>query len=286
MVETSASEFWNERIKFDPLISPSQVYVTREKNETKSHFNKRLREHMSRRIMRNHNLLAKALEESFTHKNRREEALSLVHLIRKTVQKVSGSILEKDIRSIPKLIPTADMLSRLGKLPDTGIKEFKSIFQESEWNIIKSSSLYTQEEKLKVLVKQSISFDQVGPFLDRLDEIRQEIRKDPLSSVIVSSKKKRLMFASWWKKNQTRDLPMNPLKEVHRHINEENVMDAFSPFTILVAGHIPLSEEGLTRVKFDTAQKVWYWDEHPGTKELDPKELNTSGREFISYLNM
>jgi len=287
MFSTAASEFWSNRLKFDPLVSSSQVYITREKNESKAKFSKRYRQFMSLRVNRYHNLLAKVLEDTFTHKHRREEALSLVHLIRTTVKELpSDSQLGKDIRSVPKMIPTVDMLRRLGKLPDLSIKEFNSMFYQSEWNIIKSSRLYKEEEALKKLLKEAISFDKVEGFLDTLTKMRESIAEDALSSVIVKVKKKRLMYASWWKSNQSRDLPMNPLREAHRHTDEENVKDTFFPFTILIADHTPLAEEGLTRIHYDASLKSWYWDDHPGSNGVDPSDLNRAGHELISYLNV
>jgi hypothetical protein len=286
MVATAASEFWKNRLSFDPLVSTSQVFLTRKKNESKAQFNLRYREFMSLRVKRYHNLLSEALESAFTHKNRREEALSSTYLIREAINNLpNDDQLGKDIRSVPKLIPTVDMLKRIGKLPDVKIKEFNTMFYESEWNIIKSSRLYDREEALKKLVRSPISFESVEDFMRALDDIRKSIEEDQLSRKVLAVKKRRLMYSSWWKKDQTRGQPMNPLKEVHRRIDDESVRDAFSPFNILLAANKPGAEEGLSHVKYDKTQKTWYWDDLPDTVDFDPESVNSSGREFVSYLN-
>jgi hypothetical protein len=285
MMHTLASEYWTRRVGFDALIESSQVSTTREKGESKARYSARQREFLSKRVKRSHNILSQALQEVLTHNHRVEESLALVHLLRTACRDADLDTLGKDIKTIPKLVPTALMLKRIGKIPDVKIKEFKTLFHDTEWNDIKSSQLYTAEERLKELMKTSISFDNIESFIQDLDDIRQLVHDDRLSSSVVSLKKKRLMYASWWKKTSPRDQPMEPLKEVHKFANDEKVIQTFSPFEIQVAANTPGAEEGLTRVKYDTSQKAWYWVEIPDTVGYDPSATNQAGREFVSVLN-
>jgi hypothetical protein len=284
-VSTVASEYWERRIGFDPLIDPSQVSITREKGETRARFSSRQKDFLSKRVKRFHNMLSQSLQEVLTHGYKVEESLALVHLLRTAVRAADLDVLGKDIKSIPKLIPTAAMLKRIGKIPDVKIKEFKTLYHDIEWSNVISSELYQAEEKLKELMKTSITFDNIEMYIKQLDDIREIVKKDRLSSAIISTKKKRLMYASWWKKSSPRDQPMEPIKEVHKFAGDEKVIQTFSPFDILLSSNVPGAEEGLTRVKYDTSKKVWYWDLIPDTFGYDPTVSNQAGREFVAVLN-
>jgi hypothetical protein len=284
-VSTVASEYWERRIGFDPLLDPSQVSITREKGETRARFAARQREFLSKRVKRYHNMLSQSLQEVLTHKHKVEESLALVHLLRTAVRAADLDVLGKDIKSIPKLVPTAAMLKRIGKIPDVRIKEFKTLYHECEWSSIKTSRLYQAEEELKDLMKTSISFENIELYIIQLDKLREIVKDDRLSSSVISVKKKRLMYASWWKRSVPRDQPMEPIKEVHKFANDEKVIQTFSPFDILLSANVDGAEEGLTRVQYDTSKKVWYWDLIPNTIGFDPTVCNQAGREFVAVLN-
>jgi hypothetical protein len=284
LVSTAASEFWDQKIGFDPLLDSSQVNITRMKGESKAAFSNRSREFMGRKVKRYHNMLSEKLEELFTHNNRREEGLALTHLVRVAVRELDdGRILERDIRSIPKLLPTVPMLRRLGKIPDLKISDFKSLFLHSEWEIIRTSQLLKIEEIIKVRLKTSLDFDDVQGFIDDLNDFQKTIQNDSLSSECLSLKRQRLMFASWWKRQARTTSPMDPLKEFHKHIDESNVKETFNPFRILNLGNIPGSEEALNHIGYDVTLKSWYWNSFPNTTADDL--LEKAGREFVSLLN-
>jgi hypothetical protein len=284
LVCTAASEFWDQKLKFDPLLDSSQVNISRMKGESKAAFTNRSRDFMSRKLKRYHNLLSEKLEELFTHSSSREEALALTHLVRTAVKELDDDhVLEKDIRSIPKLLPTVPMLRRLGKIPDLKIGDFRSLFLHSEWEIIKDSQLLQIEETMKVKLKTSLDFDDVEGFLIDLERFQKTIKNDSLSSECLTIKRQRLMFASWWKRQSRVSSPMDPLKEFHKHIDESNVKETFNPFRVLTLGNIPGSEEAMSHIGFDVTQKSWYWTSFPNTIPGDL--LDKAGREFVSLLN-
>jgi hypothetical protein len=284
LVCTAASEFWEQRLNFDPLLDSSQVSISRVKGESKAAFSNRSREFMSRKLKRYHNLLSEKLEELFTHSSKREEALALTHLVRVAVKELDDDhILEKDIKSVPKLLPTVPMLRRLGKIPDLKVSDFRSLFLHSEWEIIKSSQLLKIEEIMKVKLKTSLDFDDVKGFIEDLERFQKTIKDDSLSNECLAIKRQRLMFASWWKRQSRVNAPMEPLKEFHKHIDESNVKETFNPFRILNLGNIPGSEEGLNHIGFDVTQKSWYWTSFSNTTPDDL--LEKAGREFVSLLN-
>jgi hypothetical protein len=284
LVCTAASEYWDRKIGFDPLLDSSQVQISRMKGESKSAFASRSREFMARRVKRYHNLLSERLQERLTHNNKREEALSLTHLVRVAVRELDDDhVLEMDIKSIPKLLPTVPVLRRLGKIPDIKIMDFKSLFLTSEWEIIKRSELFKIEQIMKDKLNTALVFNQVQSFIEDLHQFQQVVRDDSLSSECLTIKRQRLMFASWWKRSARGGQPMEPLKEFHKHIDESNVKETFNPFRILNLGNIPGSEEGLSHVGYDKAQKSWFWREFASTTSDDL--LNKAGREFVSLLN-
>jgi hypothetical protein len=198
LVQTAASEFWDQKIKFDPLLDSSQINISRVKGESKAAFSSRSREFMGRRLKRFHNMLSEKLEELFTHKSKREEALALTHMVRVAVRELDDErILEKDIRSIPKLLPTVPMLRRLGKVPDLKISDFKSLFLHSEWEIIRKSELFKVEQMLKCKLNNSLAFDDIEGFIKDLNEFAEVVEADSLSTECLVIKRQRLMFASW-----------------------------------------------------------------------------------------
>jgi hypothetical protein len=286
LVQTAASEFWDQKIGFDPLLDSAQVNITRAKGESKAAFNSRSREFMSRKIKRFHNLLSEKLEELFTHSSKREESLALTHLVRVSVRSLSGEgILEKDLKSIPKLLPTIPMMRRLGKIPDIKISDFKSLFLHSEWEIIKDSHLMKVEEILKSKLKTSLDFDDVDGFIKDMDEFQRTVRNDSLSNECLTIKRQRLMFASWWKRQARTGQPMDPLKEVHKHIDESNVKETFNPFRILILGNIPGSEEGMSHIGYDVTLKSWFWKTPVSSNTESVDLLDKAGREFAATLN-
>jgi hypothetical protein len=284
LVYTAASEYWDQKIKFDPLLDSSQVSISRLKGESKATFAGRSREFMGRRLKRFHNLLSEKLEELLTHENKREESLALTHLVRVTVRELDDDhILETDIKSIPKLLPTVPILRRLGKIPDLKIGDFKSLFLHSEWEIIRKSELFKVEQMMKDKLNNSIAFSDVQGFMKDLDEFQRSVSNDSLSTECLTIKRQRLMFASWWKRQARVSGPMEPLKEFHKHIDESNVKETFNPFTILNLGNIPGSEEAMSHVGYDKTQKSWYWTSFPSTTPDDL--LERAGRDFVSLLN-
>jgi hypothetical protein len=286
LVQTAASEYWDQKIGFDPLLDSSQVNITRTKGESKAAFNNRNRDFMNRKIKRFHNMLSEKLEELFVHSSKREEALALTHLVRDSVRTLSGEgILEKDLKSIPKLLPTVPMLRRLGKIPDIKISDFKSLFLHSEWEIIKDSQLVKIEEILKSKLKMSLDFDDVHGFLKDMDDFQRTVKNDSLSTECLTIKRQRLMFASWWKRQARTNSPMDPLKEVHKHIDEQNVKETFNPFRILILGNIPGSEEGMSHIGYDVTLKSWFWKPHDTSSTSGVDLLDKAGREFAAILN-
>jgi hypothetical protein len=284
LVYTAASEYWEQKIKFDPLIDSSQVNISRMKGESKTAFASRTREFMGRRLKRFHNLLSEKLSELLTHQNKREESLALAHLVRVTVRDLDDDhILEKDIRSIPKLLPTVPVLRRLGKIPDLKIGDFKSLFLHSEWEIIRQSELFKVEQMMKDKLNNSLAFDDIQGFIDDLNGFQRTVSNDSLSTECLTIKRQRLMFASWWKRQARVTGPMEPLKEFHKHIDESNVKETFNPFRILNLGNIPGSEEGMSHIGYDKALKSWFWASFPSTKVDDL--LERAGRDFVSLLN-
>jgi hypothetical protein len=254
------------------------------KGETKAAFAGRSREFMGRRLKRFHNLLSEKLEELLTHRNKREESLALTHMVRIAVRELDdGRILEKDIKSVPKLLPTVPMLRRLGKIPDLKISDFKSLFLHSEWEIIRKSELFKVEQMMKSKLSTSLAFNDIDGFIKDLNEFSRVVESDTLSTECLTLKRQRLMFASWWKRQARVSAPMEPLKEFHKHIEESNVKETFNPFRILNLGNIPGSEEAMNHVGYDLAQKSWYWNSFPN---ITPDDLlERAGRDFVSLLN-
>jgi hypothetical protein len=254
------------------------------KGESKTAFAGRVREFMGRRLKRFHNLLSEKLMELLTHQNRREESLALTHLVRVTVKELDDDhMLEKDIKSVPKLLPTVPVLRRLGKIPDLKIGDFKSLFLHSEWEVIRTSELFKVEQMMKDKLNSSLIFDDVQGFIKDLNEFQRTVSNDSLSTECLAIKRQRLMFASWWKRQARVTGPMEPLKEFYKHIDESNVRETFNPFRILNLGCIQGSEEGMSHIGYDKAQKSWFWNSFSGSKPDDL--LEKAGRDLVSLLN-
>ena len=105
----------------------------------------------------------------------------------------------------------------------------------------------------------SLDFDDVQGFLKDMDDFQRTVKNDSLSTECLTIKRQRLMFASWWKRQARTNSPMDPLKEVHKHIDEQNVKETFNPFRILILGNIPGSEEGMSHIGYDVTLKSWFW---------------------------
>lgn len=284
LMQTAASEYWSELIGFDPLVDSAQVHITRMKSESKAAYNGRVRDFMSRRLVRNHNKLSEHLMNLLTHRNKSEHALALTYSIRLGVRELAGrDQLGMDIKSIPKLVPTVAELRRLGKIPDLRIKEFKSIFSTAEWEVLNGSEVVKLESELKQRLQTAVVFDNVQGLIEDLNRIHELSQLDQLTRETLAIKRERLKFANWWKRTSRSNQAMDPYKEIHKHIDEEDVRKTFSPFRILVLGGIPGSEEGMSRITRDPVSGIWSWVERAttGCHVL----LDQAGREFVTHLN-
>jgi len=285
MVATIASEYWLKHVKFDPLVPPEYLDITRKEREPKAAYERRKVEFMKSRIPRYHNLLAKAIQDSLVHKHAREESLSLTYLIRKAYTHCPNtSRIDEYILSIQKLSPTVAQLRRLGKIPDMKVGEFKNLFLLSEWEQISQSKLFKAETELKEKLKEKISPASFLRFYDDLRKLAEDVRENILAMTILETKKTRLVKATIWKRDSIRpNDTMNVLHNIHRHSGEEGILNTFSPFKLLAACNCRGSEEGLTRVKYDSNRKSFYWEEIPIEGSSEPVEK--AGREFVALLN-
>jgi hypothetical protein len=171
MMYVAASEYWIQEVGFDPLVHQSQLCVERGQKESADAFKRRQHNLMKSKVDRCHNLLSKAISEAMGKTEVSDFALSLTYLLRRTLEIPAAKLnISSLIEQIPKLIPTYDMLRRLGRIPDSRILEFKSIFHCSEWEIVLSSQTSKLEKELKEMGRTPFSFSTVSTHIVRLKE--------------------------------------------------------------------------------------------------------------------
>jgi len=285
MVSTLASDMWSNRLGFDPLVPSEYLDVVRRDKESKAAFERRKTEFMKQRIPRFHNILASAIKESLTHDKARDESLSLVYILRQTYQTLGDkSQIDFYLQSIQKLSPTVAQLRRLGKIPDLKIGEYRNLFLLSEWEEISESPLFKAEAEMKALLKQKITPQSVEDFFKEVFRISESAKADALSLSILEKKRSRLVKAAIWKRNSIRpDSKMDVIKDIRLHAADEDTLRVFSPFDILASANARGSEEGSTRVRYDSSNKLFFWDSRPEGLTCD--RVEKAGRELVSLLN-
>lgn len=282
LVSLTASEFYQKTIGFDPLIEASQLDVIRDRKDNRSDL-RRKRTDLSRSpLKRNDAILREVLKGYFTHKNAQAHANALVHMLQTVCREYDLKFMVPVLRGAPKLVPTIQMLRRLGKVPDLTIKEFQSLFFRSEWKQIQRSRLYEAEAKLKEVLRTRITIDNLNEIIKSLGIQSEDIHKDVVSVSILSVKRKRLTKASSWKRSMPKTI-VSPIDMAKRKMDEEGTKDTFSPFEILAATSKVGAGEVPSMVKYDRDRKRFYAEENP-PKNFD-QECYEALVEYVSWLN-
>jgi hypothetical protein len=282
LVSTTASEYYNKRIHFDPLIESNQLEIKRGVNESKREYILRRQEHTKRPIIRNDAILRGAIKSLLTHKDAQAHANALVHMLKTTCKRSDLGFMEAVIARTPKLIPTIPMLRRLGHIPDISIKEYQSLFHRTEWIAIQGSALYKAESQLKEILKTKITLDNLELVLADLRRLGEDIHKDILSVTSLSVKKKRLAKTAMWKRSMPRTV-VQPLEQAKLRIFDEGVFNTFSPFDILAAANYERAGELITYVRYNKVDKAWF-DDQDIIKLLVPNSAAALS-EFLAWLN-
>jgi hypothetical protein len=193
--------------------------------------------HLRLAIMRNEALLRKAIMENLTHDLAKEHANALVHMLRVVCSKQDTSwFFMRHISHNDNLVPTIEMLKRIGKIPDLKIKEFRNLFHPREWIEVQNSVLYQEEQKIKELLKVKLKAESVFDFIKSLHEIDRRVKTDVLSNVILDVKHQRLGKAAAWKRKLDRpEDSVQVMSFARKKIRDEGVMELFSPTRILVS---------------------------------------------------
>jgi len=279
---TAASEYWTKRIKFDPLVDPSQFEVKRNAKEKKGVYKKRLQAVLHARIIHNEAKLRQLLSEKIVHEHRVEHANALVHSLRSICQKTDLKFLEPIIRSNSKLVPSIGMLRRLGRVPDFTIREYKELFFPSEWRVIQSSELYRTEETLRQEFQKPVEMEDVERLLSLFNDFHTRISRDRLSSAILQKKKDRLTKASSWKREVVGET-VKPLDTARRQFRDESVRSAFSPVDIFVAANERGAAEIDSSIQYDAEHKSYYLREQ--IAEHSSEMVRAICNEIIAWLN-
>jgi len=279
---TAVSEYWTKRIKFDPLVDPSQFEVKRNAKEKKGAYKKRLQAVLHARIIHNEARLRQLLSEKIVHEHRVEHANALVHSLRSICQKVDLKFLEPTIQSNPKLVPSIGMLKRLGRVPDFTIREYKELFFPSEWRVIQTSELYRTEETMRQEFQRPVEMKDVERLLSLFNEFHTRVSRDRLSSAILQKKKDRLTKASSWKRESAGEV-VKPLETARRQFRDESVRSAFSPVDIFVAANEKGAAEIDSSIVYDTENKTYYLREQ--IAEHSSETVRAICNEIIVWLN-
>jgi hypothetical protein len=284
-IQTLASDYWRGVVGFDPLISSDQVSLRKDPKESKDSFVARRKIWMARKIERFHNQLTAHLHKSMGGKSDGLQlALSTTYLLRELGKKDTRiqNMIARAIASIPALTPTMQMLQRLGRVPDCGIKDFKSLFMASEWKVIMGSALFDSEESIKSLMKKKISHENFGRVVEQLGSIGQTVKSDPLSASVIMAKNQRLGITSEWKRKSRHGEKVQPFVYLARHCGDERVRAIFSPQSLLVASNTAHSEEISAWVSYDPKSKCYFVKVPDG---VVAPEATAAAREYVSLLN-
>jgi hypothetical protein len=285
-MQTLASDYWTEILGFDPLVPPEHLELRREEKESDAHYKARRIEFLNAPIQRYPRKLALAIKGSLTHEHAEAHANALVHLLRVTFKRSRNKAwFEEYISRNHKLIPSMTELKRLGKLPDVKIKEFKNIFHPSEWRIVLGSRLLKADEELKDILKTKLeSVEAVTASLNAMTRIRDEVEQDPVSVEALRLKKVRLGFASRWRKTLPRDIVLQVMKELPRHLNDDKVLDTFSPFSLGTAAGYAGSETAPSRLHYNVEDHIYQWAV-PSIGQHTSAEVESLGLEYAAALN-
>jgi len=284
LLRTLASEVWIKWTKHDLLVPSQFVEVKKEDKETHKAFQKRRAEFFRLPIKRNWQLLRDEIRDSLTHKDSLAHANALVHMLKHAIKRHKPDDFDRVINSNQKLVPTIPELSRLGLIPDIRIKEYKSLFHPSEWEVVCKSTLLQKEMELKSKLVLKIGSDDVENVLAFFNKIREDVEKDPLANTILDVKKKRLGKANVWKRQIPNSSALNAILLAPKRLSEENVRQIFSPFTIMSASGIQGAGEADVHVTFDAVNQVFIWNPFPNNVIVDPVVLE-AGQYFVNYLN-
>jgi hypothetical protein len=285
MLKTVASECWIKHLKFDPLVDPFFLDVKRDEKMSKSTYKALRKDHLKLPIKRNEALLREAIRENLTHNLAKEHANALVHMLRVVCQKQDMQFfIQRHISVNESLVPTVEMLRRLGKIPDLRIKEYKNLFHPREWTEVGNSPLFITEQRIKELLKTKLTAGNVASFLSEVSEIEKKVRQDTLSNVILDVKHQRLGKAAVWKKKS--DRPGDPLQVMNyarRRIRDEGVLDTFSPNRVLVSsGKYGGISELRSCLTYDTQSRSWTVGP---SYQYVPESQKVVLDEFILWLN-
>jgi len=280
LVRTVASEYWRKTLKFDPLVDSSELDIVRKEKEPLSAFKKRRSDFFRQPLMRNDGLLRKTIKELLFHKQAQAHANALVHMLQIVCRKTDLTFMEPLMKTIPKLVPTAAELQRIGRIPDVKIKEFKQLFHPSEWKMIMKSSIYNAETKMREFFKKELSHNNVAEEYTQLLSEHKTVNSDVLSQAVVSVKKERLAKMSQWKAASPKDTVT--LHHVRYHILEEKVFETFSPHTILVAAGSRGASELPSHVKYDKEKRSYYFQDN---ESIFSDAAKTAAEEYIVLLN-
>jgi hypothetical protein len=285
-MQTMAADYWTKLLGFDPLVPSQSLDVSKKEGESRQTFKARRAEFLRRPIIRFPRLLALEIKNSLTHEKSEAHANALVHMMRVAIDRNSHSdwMLQFILKN-PKLIPTMFELQRLGKVPDVAIKEFKNLFHPGEWRSVILSSVYKAEESIKDLLKTKIRDDnELLSLLKRIEGIREEVRLDPVSNEALRLKKIRLGFATRWRKTLPREVILDVLKETPKHLNEEKVIETFSPFTLAASAGIRGSDTASSRLHYNRDNHTYQWAQPIDGQNTSP-EVENLGMEYCVFLN-
>jgi hypothetical protein len=282
LMMATASEYYKKELKFDPLVDPSQLELKRVDRESQTEYNRRKREHENRPLIRNDALLRSELQKRFTHKDGKAHANALVHILQTVCKETDLTFFRRYLETTPKLVPTVQMLRRLGLIPDIKIREYNSLFHRSEWIVIQRSMVYKAEDRTKAILREKISIGNLPNILSELGQLSHQVKSDLVSSTILSMKKKRLAKAAIWKRSMARGT-VQPLDEAKHRIHEEGIQTIFSPFEILAAEGLPRAGELFSFVRYDKNEKSWF-SAIQGPEDLVSQALQALG-EYIAWLN-
>jgi len=285
-MQTLASDYWTEQLGFDPLVPSRSLEISRKEKESKLAFKARRAEFLKKPITRFPRLLSLEIKRFLTHPKAEAHANALTHLLRTAFSRCPDKTWFREfISQNPKLIPTVIELQRLGKIPDSHIKEFKNLFHSGEWKIVASSLVYKAEEEIKEILKKKLeSPEDVKPILDRINELRSEVNKDLASVEALRLKKVRLGFATKWRKTLPREVVLDVLRETPKHLNEEKVKETFAPFTLAASSGIRGSDTAISRLHYSREEKIFQWA-IPIEGQFSSPELDNLGLAYATFLN-
>jgi hypothetical protein len=220
----------------------------------------------------------------FTFKDKDRFINTMVYLIKSEIKRSVDKFSDgwfKWLAFRPHRVPNIMGLRLNGFVPDIKVTKYSSVFFKTEIDKIRESSLINDEECLKEVISDKITFTNIMEKLDSLKEISDRSR-NTLEREIIDTRKRRLGWLSAHPQKVKTKSP--PLAYACQSWSSPAVRDIFSPFRVICLS------ENIAEASSVVISYLFYV-ENPGVFEFRHPEdthplLIAAGRELVDLLNM